>query len=210
MHRPGELVDVFRAHGRKVTPQRQCIFGVLYGDTSHPTADAVYEAARRQVSTISLKTVYQTLHELVALGEVAALDLGTGTTRFDPNVDATHHHLVCRACGKVSDLHADFSAVRVPAGQAAGFEVGAAEVVFRGRCSSCAISAVGAEAASGMAASGAASEAASDMASDMAAPGAVVTGATASGAASERAASGAVAPGSGPTSRRVASEAAAS
>lgn len=138
MRHPSELVDVFRANGRKVTPQRQCIFGVLFGDTSHPTAEAVYEAARRQMTTMSLKTVYQTLHELVALGEVAALDLGTGTTRFDPNVDTTHHHLVCRACGRVSDLEADFSALRVPAGQDAGFQVGAPEVVFRGWCASCA------------------------------------------------------------------------
>jgi len=172
---PSELVDVFRANGRKVTPQRQCIFGVLFGDSTHPTADAVHEAARRQMSTISLKTVYQTLHELVALGEVAALDLGTGTTRFDPNVDTTHHHLVCRACGKVSDLHADFSALRVPAGQAAGFEVGAPEVLFRGWCSNCAPSAVGAEPSPDMAASGAVT------------PGAVAPGAF--GPASDMAAS---------------------
>lgn len=138
MHHPSELVDVFRAHGRKVTPQRQCIFEVLFGDTSHPTADAVHEAARQQMTTMSLKTVYQTLHELVALGEVAALDLGTGTIRFDPNVDTTHHHLVCRGCGRVSDLNADFSTLQVPAEQAAGFLVGAPEVVFRGWCASCA------------------------------------------------------------------------
>jgi len=137
MQDPSELVAVFRANGRKVTPQRQCIFGVLYGDRTHPTAEAVYEAARRQMDTISLKTVYQTLHELVALGEVAALDLGTGTTRFDPNVTEGHHHLVCRSCGKVRDLHADFSGVRVPAGDDGGFEVGAAEVIFRGRCAAC-------------------------------------------------------------------------
>ena len=66
------------------------------------------------METISLKTVYQTLHELAAMGEIAALDLGTGMTRFDPNVDGVHHHLVCRGCGKVRDLHADFSAVTVP------------------------------------------------------------------------------------------------
>lgn len=134
---PGELVEVFRASGRKVTAQRQCIFRVLYGDVTHPTAEAVYEAVRRQIDTISLKTVYQTLHELAALGEISVLDLGTGTARFDPNVDHVHHHLVCRTCGKVRDLHADYSSVRVPDGGDAGFEVGPAEVVFRGRCEDC-------------------------------------------------------------------------
>ncbi len=131
MRHPSELVDVFRANGRKVTAQRQCIFGVLYGDATHPTAEAVHEAARRQMETISLKTVYQTLHELASLGEIAALDVGTGTTRFDPNAESVHHHLVCRSCGKVRDVHADFSAIQVPAGGDAGFAVGPAEAVAR-------------------------------------------------------------------------------
>jgi Fe2+ or Zn2+ uptake regulation protein len=134
---PDELTQLFRQHGRKVTAQRQCIFRVLQGNASHPTADAVYAVARREMETISLKTVYQTLNELAAVGEVAALDLGTGTTRFDPNVEEAHHHLVCRRCGKVRDLHADFSDVVVPPGQSAGFEVGRAEVVFRGVCATC-------------------------------------------------------------------------
>jgi len=132
-----ELTALFRLRGRKVTAQRQCIFGVLQGDVSHPTAESVHAAARAKMETISLKTVYQTLNELASMGEVAALDVGTGTTRFDPNVESVHHHLVCSSCGKVRDLHADFSSVTVPAGSDDGFEVGEAEVVFRGLCSEC-------------------------------------------------------------------------
>jgi Fur family transcriptional regulator, stress-responsive regulator len=134
---PDELTALFRREGRKVTPQRQCIFSVLQGDVTHPTAESVHAAARARMETISLKTVYQTLNELSALGEVAALDLGTGTTRFDPNVERVHHHLVCRSCGSVRDLHADFSSVAVPSGLEEGFEVAQAEVVFRGLCSRC-------------------------------------------------------------------------
>ncbi|HUY64893.1 MAG TPA: transcriptional repressor [Acidimicrobiales bacterium] len=137
MRSPDELTRLFRSEGRKVTPQRQCIFRVLHGDVTHPTAESVYAAARADMETISLKTVYQTLHELAALGELAPLDLGTGTTRFDPNVEDPHHHLVCKRCGKVRDLHVDFSTVTVPPGADEGFEVGGAEVVFRGLCETC-------------------------------------------------------------------------
>ena len=137
MRSPEELSALFRAQGRKITAQRQCIFRVLHGDESHPTAESIHAAAKTHMETISLKTVYQTLNELAAMGEIAALDLGTGMTRFDPNVDGVHHHLVCRRCGKVRDLHADFSAVTVPNGADEGFDVGEAEVVFRGRCRDC-------------------------------------------------------------------------
>jgi Fe2+ or Zn2+ uptake regulation protein len=133
---PAELTQLFRARGLKVTPQRQCIFRTLHGNDLHPTAESVYAAARGEMPTMSLKTVYQTLNDLAAMGELQLLDLGTGSTRFDPNVDL-HHHLVCTNCGKVRDLHADFRDVQVPNPQRQGFTLGHAEVVFRGLCDTC-------------------------------------------------------------------------
>jgi Fe2+ or Zn2+ uptake regulation protein len=131
------LTDLFRAHGRKITAQRQCIFRALEGDVSHPSAERVYEKVRHEMPNVSLKTVYQTLNDLADLGEIAALDLGTGAARFDPNVESPHHHLVCRSCGKVRDLEADFPGLRVPTRRAQGFDVTSAEVIFRGVCDEC-------------------------------------------------------------------------
>jgi Fe2+ or Zn2+ uptake regulation protein len=135
---PDELTRLFRERGLKVTPQRRCIFRVLHGNGTHPTAEAVYAAASAEMPTLSLKTVYQTLNDLAGMGEIALLDLGTGAGRFDPNVEAAHHHLVCDGCGKVRDLHADFGGLTVPGELRQGFELGTAEVIFRGRCAECA------------------------------------------------------------------------
>jgi Fe2+ or Zn2+ uptake regulation protein len=137
MRSPDELTERFRATGRKVTAQRQCIFRALEGDETHPSAEAVHALASQQMETISLKTVYQTLYDLAELGEIATLDVGTGMTRFDPNVDHPHHHLVCRGCGRVRDLVATFPALRIPKGADLGFEVGSPEIVFRGLCPEC-------------------------------------------------------------------------
>ncbi|MER3452720.1 MAG: transcriptional repressor [Acidimicrobiia bacterium] len=133
---PAELTELFRSRGLRITPQRQCIFRVLYGNEAHPTAESVYAAARAEMPSISLKTVYQTLNDLAAMGELQQLDLGTGGRRFDPNTDA-HHHLVCERCGKVRDLYAEFPGLRLPPGKRQGFTVGSAEVVFRGLCADC-------------------------------------------------------------------------
>jgi Fe2+ or Zn2+ uptake regulation protein len=137
MRSPEELTDLFRVNGRKVTAQRQCIFRALQGNVTHPSAEAVYETVRTEMETISLKTVYQTLYELTELGELMTLDLGTGAVRFDPNVEDQHHHLVCRSCGKVRDLHVEFEGLAVPPAAAEGYAVSSAEVVFRGLCEDC-------------------------------------------------------------------------
>ncbi len=117
MRSPDELTDLFRARGLKVTPQRQCIFGVLHDSSAHPTAEAVHADVVEHMPTVSLRTVYQTLNDLAAMGELVSLDLGTGSTRFDPTLDP-HHHMVCDRCGRIHDLHAAFGEVAVPEGAA--------------------------------------------------------------------------------------------
>jgi Fe2+ or Zn2+ uptake regulation protein len=120
-----------------VTPQRQCIFRALDGNDRHPTAEAIYEQVSAEMPTISLRTVYQTLNDLAAMGEIAQIDLGTGSSRFDPNL-VEHQHLVCDGCGVVHDIEADFTDVRLPRGKHHGFRVLRTEIVFRGLCPACA------------------------------------------------------------------------
>jgi Fe2+ or Zn2+ uptake regulation protein len=137
MQSPQALTDLFRAHGRKITKQRLCIFRAIEGDATHPSAEQVYEKVRAEMPNVSLKTVYQTLHDMAELGAISMLDIGTGSARFDPNVETMHHHLVCRSCGKVRDLAADFPDLTVSRRASQGFAVDSAEVVFRGRCDEC-------------------------------------------------------------------------
>ena len=133
---PAELTDLFREQGLKVTPQRQCIFRALHGNDQHPTAESIYERVTREMPTVSLRTVYQTLNDLAAMGEISQIDVGTGSSRFDSNLDI-HHHLVCDGCGSIIDVEADFADVRIPQGRTHGFEVSRTEIVFRGRCPRC-------------------------------------------------------------------------
>ena len=137
MHAVDEVTERFRAEGLRVTPQRQAIFRLLHGVTTHPTVDTLYESARAEMPTISLRTVYQTVHDLASLGEVELLDLGTGSLRVDPNVDHAHQHLVCSRCGTVRDVLVDVTDVRVPTRERADFVVESVDVVFRGRCADC-------------------------------------------------------------------------
>jgi Fe2+ or Zn2+ uptake regulation protein len=136
MRSPDQLVAAFRASGRKVTPQREGIFRALHDDPTHPTAEAVHARIVADMPSVSLRTVYATLHELADMGELHQLELGTGSARFDPNVDE-HHHLVCDTCGSVEDLDTRFPGVALADDNAFGFAVDSAEIVFRGTCRRC-------------------------------------------------------------------------
>jgi Fe2+ or Zn2+ uptake regulation protein len=132
-----ELTSLFRTRGFRVTPQRQAIFGLLQDTVSHPTVEALHDQARADMPTISLKTVYQTVHDLESLGEVHLLDVGTGAVRVDPNVEDAHHHLVCSECGSVRDVPVAVEHLRLPARYRREFTVDAVQVIFRGRCDRC-------------------------------------------------------------------------
>ena len=135
---PDELTQIFRARGLKMTPQRQSIFRALHGSGVHPTAEAVYAAVSVEMPTISLRTVYQTLNDLAAMGEIQAIDLGTGSLRFDPNVDP-HHHLVCDECGRVSAVQLDSVAALTREIRAqSGFEPVIRHLGIGGLCAECA------------------------------------------------------------------------
>ncbi|MEX0767441.1 MAG: Fur family transcriptional regulator [Microthrixaceae bacterium] len=137
MHSPEELTQRFRARGLKVTPQRQAVFRALFNNDMHPTADAVYAQVAEQMPTISLRTVYQTLNDLTEMGEILHLELGTGSARFDANVEQHHHHLVCEGCGLVRDVDADLSSLQFSSVLPTGFRVSETEILLRGRCESC-------------------------------------------------------------------------
>ncbi|MCU1500757.1 MAG: perR, partial [Ilumatobacteraceae bacterium] len=106
MRSPAELTTAFRERGLKVTPQRQLLFRLLHDNATHPTADALFANAAELMPGISLRTVYQTLNDLAAMGELQTVRVDAGSTRFDPNV-AQHHHLRCDECGDLHDVYVD-------------------------------------------------------------------------------------------------------
>ena len=131
-----QLIDRLRSReGFRLTAQRRAVAEALSGDHVHLSAEEVHQRARRVLPEISLATVYNTLHELVALGEVDEHGFDGRTRRYDPNVGEAHHHLICDVCGTIRDVPPR-GAVPGPA-HADGFEVRSTEVTYRGRCASC-------------------------------------------------------------------------
>ena len=131
------LAADLRARGVRVTPQRQLIYSLLAEKPSHPTVQAVHEAVLAVLPTVSLRTVYQALHDLEAMGEIRLVQVGNGPLRVDTRPER-HDHLRCTKCGRLHDVDVDLSGLVLPVEQRRGFAVEGAEVIFSGRCPMCA------------------------------------------------------------------------
>jgi len=132
------LLERLRARRWRLTPQRRVIAEVLRGDHVHLTAEEVLARARKRLPEVSLATVYNTLNELVSMGEVQQVDAGGRPTRYDPNTEDGHHHLVCLKCGDLRDVHPrGLDALELPRSQRFGYRIVNREVLFQGYCSDC-------------------------------------------------------------------------
>ncbi|MFF2043692.1 Fur family transcriptional regulator [Kitasatospora sp. NPDC058170] len=134
-----DLLERLRGRNWRMTSQRRVVAEVLDGEHVHLTADEVHARAAQRLPEISRATVYNTLGELVALGEVTELSTDGRARRFDPNAHHPHHHLVCTGCGAIRDVHPTGDPLAdLPASERFGFAVAGVEVTYRGLCPSCA------------------------------------------------------------------------
>jgi Fe2+ or Zn2+ uptake regulation protein len=88
---------------------------------------------------VSTQAVYDVLNALSAAGLLRRVELpGQPAARYERRVADNHHHLVCRSCGDVTDVDCALGEPPCLApGDAAGYLVEEAEVVYWGRCPRC-------------------------------------------------------------------------
>ncbi|MFG2235372.1 Fur family transcriptional regulator [Streptomyces sp. NPDC048723] len=133
-----DLLERLRGRGWRITSQRRVVVEVLDGDHVHLTADEVHARAAQRLPEIARATVYNTLGELVAIGEVVEVSVQGRVKRFDPNAHHPHQHLVCTGCGTIRDVRAAGTPADLPSEERFGFIVSAVEITYRGLCPSCA------------------------------------------------------------------------
>ena len=97
------LIKKLKAKGMKITPQRLAIIEAFAENALlHPTANVIYEKARKKRVGISLSTIYYTLNELSKNGIINVLEFEKMDNRHEGNTDA-HIHLICKQCKKIID-----------------------------------------------------------------------------------------------------------
>jgi Fur family transcriptional regulator, ferric uptake regulator len=129
--------------GHQSGAARRAVVEYLGRQTCAVSAREIEEQLRRDGPGVGRASIYRTLEQLVELGLVHRLNMGTGTARYEP-ADASgehHHHLVCDLCGKLVPFQ-DAGLERAISGLArrSHFEVSEHDVTLHGVCERCASS----------------------------------------------------------------------
>jgi Fur family transcriptional regulator, stress-responsive regulator len=137
----GTSVDndaLLRRNGMQVTAQRLAVLRAV-SDRPHRTADDIYNVVRAEIGAISRQAVYDALAALTDKRLLRRIQPAGSPARYEDRVGDNHHHLICRACGRMVDV--DCAVGDTPCLTAAddwGYEVDEAEVIYWGRCPECA------------------------------------------------------------------------
>mgnify|MGYP001157441651 CR=1 FL=1 len=119
------------------TSQRQLVRDLLEGNFSHPTADEIYELARKANPSISRGTVYRNLNLLADSGEILRLNMPIGPDHYDSRTHP-HYHFLCRCCGRVIDTGLPYdSSLNLAAPELPGCKTESHRLILIGLCPQC-------------------------------------------------------------------------
>ena len=104
MHPHSYFVEQIRAVGLSPTRQRIALAKLLFqGDNRHVTAEMLHKEAISKKISVSLATVYNTLHQFKQAGMLRDISVNAGQSYFDTNT-TKHHHFYFEKDGKLSDI----------------------------------------------------------------------------------------------------------
>lgn len=133
-----DSVALLRKAELKLTPQRLMVLSALRHANGHVTAAEVYDEVREAYPYVDISTVYRALGALKQMRLVTETDMGSGDLTYEWVRDQRHHHLICTACGAVSELdHRYLEHLGADLDRDLGFAADLDHFAIFGRCVAC-------------------------------------------------------------------------
>jgi Fur family peroxide stress response transcriptional regulator len=126
--------ELLESKGLKPTYQRLRILEFLEEHENHPTVEMIFHKLVAEIPTISRTTIYNTLNALLEKGIVFAITITGTETRYDTE-ECPHHHLLCKSCGRILDVH--LKCPYVEQIEIEGHRIDERHGYFRGVCKDC-------------------------------------------------------------------------
>jgi Fur family iron response transcriptional regulator len=123
--------ETLAAAGLRPTRQRVALAELLFrGCDRHVTAERLYEEALAAELSVSLATVYNTLHQFTDAGLLREIAVDGTRVYFDTNV-AEHHHFLIEEDGELYDIPGSNLAVANLPAPPRGLRIDRVDVVVR-------------------------------------------------------------------------------
>lgn len=131
------IIEKLKEKGLKLTSQRLAIVEILVDKTPiHPSADLIYQEARKKGTRLSLSTVYATLNELSKQGVIKMLEFDRMENRYEANT-TEHINLICKGCKKIMDYKPPFIIDTHEISKKCRFRVTDSRLEYYGYCQEC-------------------------------------------------------------------------
>ena len=85
-----------------MTRYEKRIYDIISLADSHMTAEQIYRRLKEEFPAVVRATVYNNLNKLCQAGLIRKVSVEGMPDRFDRTVK--HDHIVCRGCGKLTDI----------------------------------------------------------------------------------------------------------
>lgn len=109
------------------------ILDIINNSDTHLTAEQVFFELKKEYPAVALATVYNNLNSLCQQGKIRKISVEGCTERYDKNT--RHDHLVCRRCGKLSDIHLEDITEQLK--KQVGFEIDGYDIKVQYLCPDC-------------------------------------------------------------------------
>ena len=128
------------------THQRLVLYRALMEMPNHPNPEQVFERVRQELPSISMATVYKTLHLFITTGIIREVSPHHGSLRIEPNA-SRHHHFFCLECHAITDLEPSaMDEEPLKDSVPYGYRVEQVSMEVRGLCRQCAAKSPGTQA----------------------------------------------------------------
>lgn len=136
-HNEQDFAARIRETGHRLTPQRQLILDSLCDIGDHATIQQLYNAVHAKAPAIDKATIYRSLHFFEQLKLVVSAEIDN-TIVYEIAHPEPHHHLVCTACGDVSDIDGEhFASLNQALFETYGFKAQFDHLTIDGLCANC-------------------------------------------------------------------------
>lgn len=126
-----QLAARLRAAGLRVTEPRLALARLLFtGGNRHVTAETLHKQVRQAGLSISLATIYNSLHQFMAAGFLRQIVVDANNSYFDTNI-SPHHHFFITDENRLIDIPADDITISNLPDIPDGLEMGRVDVIIR-------------------------------------------------------------------------------